>query len=60
MDCEENKSRSVADGWSNSRADDGSEKEKVGLFGACAQRERFGRELSAWHEGGEKSERTTK
>ena len=32
VDCEENKSRSVADGGSTSRADDGSEKETLGFL----------------------------
>ena len=44
----------------NSRADDGDEKETVWLHGACAQRDKFGEELSAWLDVGEKSERATK
>ena len=47
MDCDENESKSVADGGGNSRADDGGEKETVGVLGACDLRDRFGKELSA-------------
>ena len=44
VDYEKTESSSYADLWKgrDSRVDDGGEKEAVGLFGACAQRERFG------------------
>ena len=57
--CEENGSRSVADGGSDPRAHDGGEKETVGLLGSSAQRGGFGKEMSALHGGWGKCERTT-
>ena len=59
MDCEENVSGSAVDVGSNSRADDGGEKETDGLLGACAQRERLGKDLSVWYGGREKNKKTT-
>ena len=43
----------------NTRADDSGENETVWYLGASAQRERFGKELSAWQGGVKNSKNTT-
>ena len=51
VDCEENESKSVADGGGDSR-------DSWASWVICSE-ERFGKELTAWHGEEEKRERTT-